>query len=210
MRPTSRRTLTRTTATLAAALATTALALTTAPTTTAATVIPCTTRTTTTPFTTWGDKNAYFTLPGGTFDTTPTTTGWTLTGGATITPENEPYKVITSTKASSLKMPPGATATLPTFCVNPVEAAVRFFYKSPGVTGSNLVATIHTLKGTTATDSYAWLDGTKTGWQVSPPITLPNVGEVGVQLTATITFTQKNIPATWQIDDFEVDPWKSL
>jgi len=44
----------------------------------------------------------------------------------------------------------------------------------------------------------------------SPPLWLPNVADAGTTATITITFTEKNTPATRQIDDVEMDPWRSL
>jgi hypothetical protein len=176
----------------------------------AASVIPCQTRTTATPFKQWSDTNNYFTLPSGNFESTPT--GWTLTGGAALTSENEPYKVISGVaNAKSLKLPPGASVTAPSFCVKAAEPQIRFFYKSPGVANSYLVLTMTAVfaNGTSSTSSQ-WLMGDKAGWVVTPAYWLPNVADSVNGATVTVSFQQKNVMANWQLDDFEVDPWKSM
>lgn len=191
-------------------LVTVALAAAPAATASAATVLPCTTRTTTKPFTGWGDGNGYFTLPGGTFESSPTSAGWTLSGGAAVTTGNEPWKVIAGTNASSLKVLKGAVATAPSFCVQPTEARFRLFYKSPGIASSFLVVHMRTVAGTAVTDSTYWVDGSTAGWALSPALQLPNVGAAGQQVTATVWFDVQQQAGTWQIDDVEVDPWKTM
>jgi len=168
--------------------------------------VPCATRTATTPFTQWGDQNAYFTLPGADFEAG--TPGWTLSKAATTT-ENEPWKVISGTKARSLQVAGGGSAGVPTFCVSPHEALVRFFYKSPGVPGSYLVATITSYRVNGTTTAEYWFEGSTAGWAVTPALWIPNVMDAGAQSTVSVTFTQRNVAATWKVDDFQVDPWKT-
>jgi hypothetical protein len=171
--------------------------------------IPCGPRTSTQPFKQWNDLAAYFTLPGGTFESTPS--GWTLRGGAGLTSGNEPWKVVAGTNAKSLRLPPGSSVVAPTFCVSPSESQFRFFYKSPGISGSNLRVTVRVDFGTWVSNSEFWASGNTPGWQVSQIIALPNVADSRAQPTVTLTFLPVNSSsAVWLIDDVEVDPWKSL
>jgi hypothetical protein len=174
----------------------------------AATVLPCTTRTVSTPFVSWGDSNSYFTLPGATFE--HGTSGWTLTGGAAVTTGNEPYKVISDTNASSLNLPAGATAAARPMCIGTAEDSLRLFYKAPGVSTASLRVTIHVVSGVNVADNTYGIGGAKSGWAVSDRIMLPDIRDSSGQQTVTVSFSQDGTKAKWQIDDVEVDPWKSL
>lgn len=170
--------------------------------------VACTTRTTSTPFARWGDTNAYFTLPGGSFE--GTTAGWRLAGGAATSTENEPWNVVAGTAARSLSLPAGASATAPTTCVTSQEAQFRYFYKSPGVPGAYLVAYV-TVSGPSGVHrAEYWIDGSRPGWGVTDQLWMPQVmGATGTS-TVTVSFQQRNVLAAWKIDDVQVDPWKTL
>lgn len=174
----------------------------------ATSVLPCTTRSTTTPFTQWGDTNSYFTLPGGTFETG--TAGWTLSGGAGVTGGNEPWKVISGPNTSSLNLPAGAAATAPSLCIATAEDSMRLFYKSPGVSTAYLRVTIHVTSGVNVADNTYDINGAASGWAVSQRIMLPDIRDKSGQQTVTVSFTQVGTRAAWQVDDVEIDPWRSL
>lgn len=61
------------------------------------------------PFTDWGDDGSYFLAPDGGFD--GATTEWSLSGGAATVPTGSPDG------SGALSLPPGASATSPSFCV---------------------------------------------------------------------------------------------
>jgi hypothetical protein len=171
-------------------------------------VLPCVTREVTKPFTAWGDHAAYFTVPGGTFE--GGAPGWTLGGGAAVTHGNEPWRVLSSTHASSLALPAGAAATAPSMCIATAEDALRFFYRAPGVRGAALLVTIHVTSGVNVADNTYEISGATAGWALSPRIMLPDIRDASGRQTVTISFTQRSTRARWQIDDVEVDPWRSL
>jgi hypothetical protein len=169
---------------------------------------PCTTRTTTTPFTAWGDANAYFTVPDGTFESGAPS--WTKSTGVATVSGNEPWKVLGSGHATSLKLPAGGSAATPAMCIATAEDSLRLFYKSPGVSGSLLHVSIYVTSGVNvATNDYD-ISGSTAGWAVSQRIMLPDIRDASGRQTVTITFSQRQTTATWQIDDIEIDPWKTL
>ncbi|MFN8077168.1 MAG: hypothetical protein U0Q15_17355 [Kineosporiaceae bacterium] len=191
------------------AAAATTLALTAGPATTAsaATVIPCGARTTAKPFQQFGDSRNYFALQGGTFE--GGASGWNLYGNAAVTAGNNPFNVW-GYGASSLKLGPNATAVSPTFCVDPTEPFVRFVYKAPKESGASLKVNITIWRGSYTTSLSYWAWGGSGTWQASPAIDLPVAGS-GTQTTVSVTFQPlTSSTAVWQIDDFSVDPWKSL
>lgn len=61
------------------------------------------------PFTGWGDDGSYFLAPDGGFD--GATTEWSLSGGAATVAAGSPDG------SGALSLPPGASATSPSFCV---------------------------------------------------------------------------------------------
>jgi hypothetical protein len=178
-----------------------------APAARAGAVLPCVTRTVSTPFSAWGDTNPYFTLPGGAFeDGAP---GWALYGSAVV-PGNEPWKVLSRGDSASLKISGRGLAQAPAICIATAEDALRFFYRAPGVPASHLKIMIHVTSGTKAADGAYDLAGAANGWRVSDRIMLPDVRDASGQQALTITFAQGGAPASWSVDDVEIDPWRSL
>lgn len=89
------------------------------------------------PFTTWGDQADYFLAPGGRLESTPA--GWTLTGGAKVVADNEPWKV-SGEGSGALHVPAGGSATTPTICVGLEHPTIRFFARR--TSGLPLVASL--------------------------------------------------------------------
>ena len=168
-----------------------------------------------TPFTAWGDTNQYFTLVGGQFIISPAGAGWALSAGTGIVSGNEPWKVISSTDSSSLRIPASGSATTQWFCIHPNEPTVRFFAKGPGVKGSQLTITMTAYfqatpgapYGSTPVTSTYTIDGSSSAWAVTPVLALPQkAGAAGSMVQVKMASSSAG---AWQVDDFEVDPWKS-
>lgn len=83
----------------------------------------CTPMPTSQAFAKYGDTAAYYLAPGGSFES-GTTTGWSLTGGASFVSGNENLGVTSGSR--SLSLPVGATATSPSFCVDDTQPSFRF------------------------------------------------------------------------------------
>jgi hypothetical protein len=173
------------------------------------TPIPCTTRTTSQYFSPWGDTNPYFLVPGSDFQASDTYP-WTAAGGATRVSNGDPWNVMHVASPASASIPLGGSETSMQFCVTSTETWVRFFYLSPGVTGSTLHVTINVSNGTTtATNSWSQ-SGQLKGWQVSPVVNLTANYNSSDQEFITMTANVSGSAATWQLDDAMVDPFASL
>jgi hypothetical protein len=159
------------------------------------------------PFAPWGDYSPYTLAPNGSFDLG--TTGWSLSGGARLVADGNPYV----SKSSSLVLPSGSSATSPAACVKIADPATRFFLRNAGTTGGSLKVevTYKTLLGLlplTATLGTISADGT---WQPSPKYgtLLANIlGTLGLNrnLSASLRFKFTARSGSFQIDDLFVDP----
>jgi hypothetical protein len=183
-----------------------ALALVVGPTTAAQAADDCTTRTTTKAFSAFGDTNEYFPIGGGTFES-GSLSNFTVTGGASVAGENEPWRVLNSSHSKAAALPAGATLTA-TFCVQIGEDSMRLFTKSPSNAGSGLTirTTVSTAYGSAATSTS--MGAASSAWSPTARIPLKNVsGPDGKQyVTLVITNTGSG---TWLVDDILVDPWRT-
>ncbi len=169
---------------------------------------PCETRVLSQAFTQWGDTNDYFLVTGGDFEN-PSSTSWDLEGASIVLNEQSPWKVNGASHRGALRLPSGADAETHEICVMVGEDSIRFFYKAPGVTGAHLRVEITASSDVGQALGFMQLNGSARGWQVSPPIQIPNVrGEDGRQ-EIDITFEAIGRRATWFIDDVMVDPWRT-
>jgi hypothetical protein len=171
----------------------------------------CAARPTSTPFAPWGDTATYFAMPGGGFESGAP--GWTLAGGSKVVAGNEPWFVNGTGDAHSLVIPQYARATAPTVCVSMGDNTVRFFVKNSGVVSSVLHVQAYVqnpLTGLVLSTGFDIKGGASTGWSPSPALLIPNLlgGVLGTQ-NLTLVFTASGTPATWNIDDVFVDPFKS-
>jgi hypothetical protein len=179
---------------------------------TVAGVLPsCSARPTSTPFAPWGDQSSYFLMPGGGFESGAP--GWTL-AGSNVVSGNESFFVNAKTDTHSLAIPTGARGVSPTVCVSMGQNTIRLFVKNPGVAGSVLHVQAFVQNPLTGLVLSTGADITGTAgptvWAPSKPILIPNLlgGVLGTQ-NLTLMFTTTGTPATWNIDDVYVDPFKS-
>jgi hypothetical protein len=183
-------------------------------------IAPCTTRVDAAPFIRWGDDANYFLVPNGDFANG--STDWGLSGGASVVSGGEPYGVVPG-DSHSLMLPAGSQAVSETMCVTVGEEDIRMFVDNPGVKGSilhveafvNNPLTGLTLEAASNVNS----DTLPTGWGPTPVELIPNLlssidllpSLLGGILTQNLTLviTTQGTPATWNIDDVFVDPFKS-
>jgi hypothetical protein len=160
------------------------------------------------PFAAWGDGASYTPVPGGSFETGAA--GWTLAGGAAVTPGNESYNV--QGGSQSLSLPTHSSALSPMSCTSIYHPTVRFFLRNTGDPSSRLTvqAVYPGLLGGTQTATLGQLTGSSR-WQPSPAMTL-----LVSNLLATVSLNQTKIgfrfiPAdsngAWSIDDVYLDPF---
>ncbi len=79
------------------------------------------------PFARWGDHANYTLVPGGDFE--GTLDGWSVSGGATIVEDNEPWKVTAATDHRALYMPKGSSVVTPPLCGGLTHPTARLFTK---------------------------------------------------------------------------------
>jgi hypothetical protein len=163
-----------------------------------------------TPFSQWGDNNDYFLAPGGSFEGTADQVGWTLSN-ATLTSGNEPFLVNDPGDSQSLTIAGGGSATSPFFCVDNTMSTLRFFAQQVSAGGGlRAQALVQTSGGVTTEPLARLLDGSMPAWAPTDPIATDYSGLAdGQTLTVALKFTVRSSSASWQIDDVQVDPYRS-
>jgi hypothetical protein len=170
-------------------------------------VSACDGATLTQPFTPWADYDYYKLAPGGDFE--GALTGWSLSGGAQQVAGSESYGVTGSVGSSSLALPAGASATAPYTCVNAAYPSFRFFVTgSPGA-WVNVQALYQDAGGNTVSIPVGTVPA-GTSWVPTPPMltgsAVPGALNGG---TAYVALQFSASGGTAQIDDVEVDPFRS-
>lgn len=177
-------------------------ALTAAP----ASAATCPARSVSKPFTGFGDSNDYFLAPAGAFESGAP--GWSQYGTSLVA-NNEPWRV-NGYGSYGLRIGANGSASTPSMCIATAEDSMRFFYKAPGVGGSALQVFIEVTSGVKYATNQFNVDGTSSGWNVSPRIMLPDIRDASGVQYVKITFRPVNTQAPWVIDDVEIDPWRTL
>jgi hypothetical protein len=195
----------------ATALTTVALGATAATTLGYGVAVACTGRTMAQVFAPWGDTGSYFQVLNGGFENGAD--GWALSGGAQVVAENEPYRVAGASDSSSLQLPPGSTAESRTMCVSTGEDTVRFFVKNEHVPGSILHVDAVVRNPTLGSIGYAAFDVNgdvpSDEWSPTMELQIPWLIKFRATEELTLFFSLRGAPATWQIDDIHIDPFKS-
>lgn len=153
----------------------------------------------------WADPAQYVLAPGGAAETPG---GWSLTGGAGVVAGNEPAKVRSAADDSSLRLPPGATATTGVMCVGIEHPDLRFFAKSALGAGSVQVETIFE---TASGDVSSAPAGVATAGAWAPTSVMPIAVALlpllpGEHTPVRFRFTSTGSAAV-TIDDVYVDPF---
>src|SRR3954447_2637498 len=164
--------------------------------------------TTTHPFTPWGDSNAYCAFPNLGFESG--STGWTLSGKASVVAANEPWHV-SGAGTHALQLGPGASALSSRLPVSLLDPWMRAFAHSAGANGSLRVQVLfHGLLGNLTGFLHigSLSPGSYSSWQptqrVLSTLALPLLTtSAQVQLTSTAT------SGSWQVDDVYLDPCAS-
>ncbi|MEA2134998.1 MAG: hypothetical protein QOC68_2907 [Solirubrobacteraceae bacterium] len=150
----------------------------------------------------FGDARSYFLAPGGDFEST--TNGWRLTGGASLSPGSGPLGL--GAAAKSLRLPAGASATSPVFCVDLEYPTLRFF-AAKGRMPLN-VDVIYPVLGASR-PKVATLPGGTAAWALSKDVSLRpetvtrDAGWRQVQLRFVAV---PGATDDWFVDDVLVDP----
>jgi hypothetical protein len=166
--------------------------------------------TTSTPFTTWNDWASYYLVPNGGVENG--STGWSLSGGASVVYGNEPFL---PTGFHSLSLPSGSQAVSPVVCIGPDDPVLRMFVEDKGGTDSGLRVRVYwygLLNILLGVSDYATF-APGTAW--APSSTVPTVGGVNVLIpllgstSARIVLTPLGSGSQWNADDLYIDPLAS-
>jgi len=164
------------------------------------------------PFAQFGDTGSYFTAPGGTFEEAKTS--WKLRSRSAIVAENEPWRVNGPTHTRSLRVTNGS-ATSPVFCVDRTMPTFRMFARQT-VRGAGLIVRLTYKdrygKKRVHTDEFGILaDGSMPFWRPTAPMELATALPIpaGGSLDVQIELETMKGASSWQVDDVEIDPYRS-
>jgi hypothetical protein len=161
-------------------------------------------------FAPWQDSANYLLSPNGGFEFG--STGWSLSGGASVVGGNEPFY---PTGSHSLALPSGSTATSPTVCLGSSQLYIRMFGKDLGGTDSGLRVRIQfygLLNNLLGFKDFAVFPG---GQDWAPTSQVQSSGGLLTPLpvvsllsstSARIQITPLGTGSRWQIDDVYIDP----
>jgi hypothetical protein len=170
----------------------------------------CPTQPVSTPFAQWGDTNSYFLVPGGSFEGSGQTVGWTLSG-ASLTAGNEPFYVDSPADNQSLTINGGGSATSPFFCVDDTMTDLRLFADQT-VPGSDLQvsALVQTPSGVITVPVADLADGSMPAWGPTAALGADRSGlEAGDSVMVALQFSAPGTGGSWSIDDVYIDPYRS-
>lgn len=170
----------------------------------------CPTVSTTTPFSQFGDNNSYFVAPGGTFEASSLPAG-SSASGASLTPGNEPFHVVSSSDNQSLTIQAGGSYTLPFSCIDSTMPDFRFFaHQVNGGSDLKVSVVVQTAGGALNVPLATLADGSTPNWVPSAQIFAPNGMALapGSIVQGALKFSVPN-GGSWQIDDVLVDPFRS-
>jgi hypothetical protein len=151
----------------------------------------------------FGDARSYFLAPGGDFETGAA--GWTLSGAAGVVAGTGPLHA--GSDASSLRLPAGAAAMSPAFCVDLTVPTFRFFASGPSATkGSRLTVDMIAANGSGQILETAKVEKFSTGWTLVKDIDLPLAGLVQVGGVRQVQLRFRATTGDWRVDDVLIDP----
>jgi hypothetical protein len=147
-------------------------------------------------FAAFGDNENYLMVPNGAFDAG--STGWTLSGGASVA-------------AGALQLPRNASATSLPLCVTADMPTLRFIVRTNGDPGARLriEAIVKKPKDKLKTIALATISGTST-WAPTLPLALKLKALMAVsrQSPAAVAFRFTAASGSWQVDKVFIDPLK--
>jgi hypothetical protein len=162
------------------------------------------------PFVPWADVANYVIAPNGTFESG--SSGWTLSGGASVVSGNESYNVHGAGESHSLVLPSGSSATSGSMCVGIEHPDLRIFARNSGSVLSTLKVDVlyEDAAGNVRSLTIGMLTGSAS-WQ--PSVVMPLVVNLLPLLpdehtAVAFRFTADGADDSWWIDDVYVDPYR--
>jgi hypothetical protein len=165
---------------------------------------PCGGETLARTFAAWGDSSWYFLAPDGSFE--QGALGWSLSGGATVAQDADPFGLGGAGDRRSLSLPRGATATSAPFCLRRDARTVRWLQRGRRG-GALVVEVVHLDPG--AQSPGRTLEVLRGGgaWAPSPEVKIPLWGTgASADGVAMVALKLTALTGDWAIDDVYVDP----
>jgi hypothetical protein len=164
-------------------------------------------------FAPWGDSYYYLPAPNGGFESG--SSGWSLSGGASVVSGNQPFS---ASGTHSLSLPSGSSAMSPTVCLGTQQLYIRMFGKDLSGTDSGLRVRVYfygLLNNLLGSQDFAVFPGGG-GWAPTGQVKssgglltpLPVVSLLS-STSARIQITPLGSGSRWQIDDLYIDPYIS-
>jgi hypothetical protein len=152
----------------------------------------------------FGDPRAYFLAPGADFESGAS--GWTLTGGATPAAGSGPLRL--GAARSALRLPPGATATSPVFCVDLDYPTFRFFARRATSGGGLTVDVVYPALGDKKPKASN-VKATGSAWALAADVSLRPAKvtkDAGWRQVQLVFRSDASAGSDWRVDDVLVDP----
>jgi hypothetical protein len=160
------------------------------------------------PFAQFGDNGSYCSVRNNGFESG--STGWTLSGGASVVADNEPW-FVNGPGRNALDLPPGATATSSPLPISLLDPYLRLFARSSSADGALRVQVLFrgltgNLTGVLNASDLSPSD--YTSWEPSGDVASLLALPLGTS-SAQVVVTSLAQSGDWEIDDVYVDPWIS-
>jgi hypothetical protein len=161
-------------------------------------------------FAPWLDTANYLLAPNGSFELG--TTGWSLSGGASVVSGNEPFY---PTGTHSLSLPSGSSALSPKVCLGTNQLYIRMFGKDLGGTDHGLRVRVYWYGLLNQLLGYSDFAVFPPGGPWAPTDQVQSSGGLLAPLpvvalvsssSARIQITPLGSGSRWQIDDLYIDP----
>jgi hypothetical protein len=160
------------------------------------------------PFAPWSDAADYFPAPDGGLE--HGASGWTLLGGAAVTPGNEPWEVAGAGDHNALSLPPGSSATTAPFCIGLEHRTMRFFAVAARSSSLDVDALYSAADGGERSVRIASAGAGAGAWSPSdvvPMVVNELAAHRGNAMSVRLRFAPHGASA-WTIDDVYIDPFR--
>jgi hypothetical protein len=164
-----------------------------------------------TPFNGFGDSASYVLANNGSFDSLSgksKDSPWTLSGGAALVADGEPWNLSKSPTISALALPPGSSAVSACTTAPLITSVVRFFVKNTGSPTGHLHVEMLVNGGKDGV-----LDGgtitAGSSWGVTQQIVIPWAHPLKGAVQLQIRLTPVEPDASFVVDDVYIDPFRS-
>jgi hypothetical protein len=138
-------------------------------------------------------------------------TGWTLSSGAAVVNDQEPWNVSGVAGSHALDLPNGSAAVTAPICIDATYPYFRFFAKNVNANNAGLEVEVlyYDSKGRIQKESPVTYTSPSAGWQPSSKFNITVFGGTTTTTAAPVAFRFVPMGGTahYVIDDVYVDPW---